>query len=332
MGYQDGDLSRPSLMSRETGPESRGSMGVAVGDAYNAAIAGIPATDTAGRVNALASKIGLAGLPHAVEMGLIPAASIAHLGDQIAQAQSVQSDKRHRADATGLAVVGGVVGGGLLAGAEAAGAGASTAGASTAGAGATAMPAAVADTTVLGAGSAAGAGVAAGSTLMPPAIVDTAALTGGGAAAAGTGAAAVGTQEATGAEVAPGTPATPQMPPAQPEVGVGGAAKTGGALATIKEYAPAVQAGLTALGLGASLAAGSPGDMGGMEAPTPPDLPVEADIQKQNAIDPDLTAIRKKNALLFGLDSPSNTDLTKGNASTGNLGRVTLLGGTSSLG
>lgn len=225
------------------------------------------------------------------------------------------------------AIAGGVATAGLAdvalagLGGEAAGAGA------TAAAAAPLMPPAIVDTAALTAG-AAGAGAAAGATLMPPAVADTAVL--GAPAAAGTAAAVPAAAEATGAPIEPGAPATPQMPPAQPEVGAPPAAKT--TLGTIKELAPAVNAGLTALGLGATLAAGTPGDMGSMEAPTPPDLPVEADVQKQNAIDPDLTAIRKKNALLFGLDSPSNTDLTKGNASTGNLGRVTLLGGTSSLG
>lgn len=46
-------------------------------------------------------------------------------------------------------------------------------------------------------------------------------------------------------------------------------------------------------------------------------------------IDPDLAEIRKKNALLFGLE---DTDITKGKAPVGDLGRTTLLGGTSSLG
>jgi len=41
-------------------------------------------------------------------------------------------------------------------------------------------------------------------------------------------------------------------------------------------------------------------------------------------IDPDLTEIRKKNALLFGLE---DTNITKGKAGVGDLGRATLLGG-----
>lgn len=49
----------------------------------------------------------------------------------------------------------------------------------------------------------------------------------------------------------------------------------------------------------------------------------------QQAVDPDLSLIRKRNALLFGLDSPSSTDLTLGKAEMGNLGRATLLGGSS---
>lgn len=65
--------------------------------------------------------------------------------------------------------------------------------------------------------------------------------------------------------------------------------------------------------------------------PTPPTAPAAAP-PPQSAQSADISAILKKNSLLFGGDSPAGTDLTNGRASTGNLGRVSLLGGTSKLG
>lgn len=52
----------------------------------------------------------------------------------------------------------------------------------------------------------------------------------------------------------------------------------------------------------------------------------------QSAQSADISAILKKNSLLFGADSSAGTDLTKGSAGMGNLGKVSLLGGTSKLG
>lgn len=65
--------------------------------------------------------------------------------------------------------------------------------------------------------------------------------------------------------------------------------------------------------------------------PTPPSAPAAAP-PPQSAQSADISAILKKNSLLFGADSSAGTDLTKGSAGKGNLGKVSLLGGTSKLG
>jgi hypothetical protein len=107
--------------------------------------------------------------------------------------------------------------------------------------------------------------------------------------------------------------------------GTSGAAATGmDVLGTVKTLAPAVSAAANLLAAGA---ASEQARISG-NAPKPNQVPAAP----QPATDPDVAALRKKNALLFGGDSPLSTDLTKGSADAGNLGRVTLLGGSSKLG
>lgn len=113
----------------------------------------------------------------------------------------------------------------------------------------------------------------------------------------------------------------------------GGAATGGaasgipGALKVAKDVAPLVAAGASVVGAGAGVqAAKSASDrVSSLSPAATPAVPA-------SVIDPDLTAIRKRNAVLFGIDSPNATDLTKGKAAVGDLGRATLLGGTSTLG
>lgn len=92
-------------------------------------------------------------------------------------------------------------------------------------------------------------------------------------------------------------------------------------LGTVKTLAPVVSAGASLLSAGATALQKRP------QAPAAPAVPDRG----QAAIDPDLAAIRKKNALLFGTDSPASTDLTSGTASP-TVGRATLLGGSTKLG
>lgn len=123
------------------------------------------------------------------------------------------------------------------------------------------------------------------------------------------------------------------MPAAMAETGgatavEAGAAGTSGAttgsdvLGTIKTLAPAVSAGANLIGAGAAYAQAQ----AAKNAPVPKPGGIDK-AQLQVPVDPNLAEIRKRNALLFGLDSPTSTDLTKGSAGTTNLGRVTLLGG-----
>lgn len=89
--------------------------------------------------------------------------------------------------------------------------------------------------------------------------------------------------------------------------------------------APVVSAATSLLtGLGAIGAAPAPK---APSLPTPPTAPA-----LQPATDADVTAIRKKNSVLFGADSPASTDITAGSAGASNLGKSTLLGGVSTLG
>lgn len=116
--------------------------------------------------------------------------------------------------------------------------------------------------------------------------------------------------------------------------GATGATKTGGSdiLGTIKTLAPTIAAGAAITSaLVSADAAQKQADAAKQNAAALSNTSIAPPATPQAAIDPDLTAIRKKNALLFGLDSPAGTDLTKGTADTGNLGRITLLGGTSKL-
>lgn len=163
---------------------------------------------------------------------------------------------------------------------------------------------------------------------------------GSGGASAGAGADSTGSASAGvsgsggGAEgVFPGEEGFPgEASPGQgdPAGGATGTGKVGGSdiLGTLKTLAPVIMAGSSILSAmsAAEQAKDAKKQANGLNKAdlTPPTMP-------QAAIDPDLTAIRKKNSLLFGLDSPASTDLTRGNASTGNLGRVTLLGGSSRL-
>lgn len=98
-------------------------------------------------------------------------------------------------------------------------------------------------------------------------------------------------------------------------------------LKAAKETAPLISAGASVAGASAGIQASKAATAAtaGLKPATPPAVPAAV-------IDPDLTQIRKRNAVLFGLDSPASTDITKGKAAVGDLGRVTLLGGTSNLG
>lgn len=137
-------------------------------------------------------------------------------------------------------------------------------------------------------------------------------------------------QLATQAGAVPGPGGEPLMPPATPEptdpTAAGKTLGGGDVLGTLKTLAPVISAGSAIVSaMSAAAQANAAKDRANqntaLTVPTPP----------QSPIDPDLTALRKKNALLFGLDSPSSTDLTKGGAGESNLGRVTLLGGSSRL-
>lgn len=116
-----------------------------------------------------------------------------------------------------------------------------------------------------------------------------------------------------------------QGPTTGPTLGGGeGGTTLGGALKLAAQTAPLVTAAASLLSANAANdQAQNAENAANNLAPSKPAA------EPQAAVDPDLTLIRKRNALLFGLDSPSATDLTMGKADMGNLGRVTLLGGSS---
>lgn len=158
----------------------------------------------------------------------------------------------------------------------------------------------------------------------PDSVVGKAGLIAGGAELAAP-AAAGAASAAEGTAAAGSTTAAASMPAAVAEGAgaTGSAAATGSdVLGTIKTLAPAVSAGASLIGAGAAYAQAQ-----AARDATKPSTAAPERAQAQNPVDPDLTAIRKRNALLFGLDSPGSTDLTKGSASTGTIGRATLLGG-----
>lgn len=115
-----------------------------------------------------------------------------------------------------------------------------------------------------------------------------------------------------------------QGPTTGPTLGGGdGGTTLGGALKMAAQAAPLVSAAANLLAADSAnnQAQNAQNAANNLEPSTPPPTP-------QPAVDPDLSMIRKKNALIFGLDSPSSTDLTLGKADMGSLGRVTLLGGS----
>lgn len=156
-----------------------------------------------------------------------------------------------------------------------------------------------------------------------------------GAAAAGvgaeSGAAGAGAEAGTGAAgVGAGTGAV--------EGGAGWVSAEGGAGyagGAASDAAVGAGSGVDLLKLakdGASLAsAGAAVANATAKPPTPPTAPAPPP-PAQRATAADTTAIRKRNSLLFGADSPATTDITGGRAGISNLGRVSLLGGTSRLG
>lgn len=125
------------------------------------------------------------------------------------------------------------------------------------------------------------------------------------------------TGEGTGAADASGTNAS--NPTTTPNNG----STLGNALKLAAQVAPLVSAGsnLLAADAAANQASSAQNAANNLTPSTPPPEP-------QAAVDPDLSVIRKRNALIFGLDSPASTDLTFGKADMGSLGRVTLLGGS----
>jgi hypothetical protein len=81
-----------------------------------ASVASIPETDVPSRLDALARTVGVAQLPNAVRMGIIPESSLANLGDEIVAAQDRSADARHRQTNIGLLAVGTVIAGGVASG------------------------------------------------------------------------------------------------------------------------------------------------------------------------------------------------------------------------
>lgn len=198
-----------------------------------------------------------------------------------------------------------------LFGAEAAGAGAAGAAAAGEGFGAVAGSEALASGVGAAGGDAIGSLIASNAANWGMNVAPEIAALGGSAAELGALSQA-GTY-GTGGAVAPGAGGT-------------AAGTTGGAAAgantwlqTAKTVAPFVSAAGSALtGIAALTGAGARGTPTAAESPAPPG---------QSSISPDLyAALKRKNALLFGGSGPESTDLTKGSAGTGNLGKNALLG------
>lgn len=231
--------------------------------------------------------------------------------------KGIQKDE-HTADKYGPAAsVAAVIAGLIWGGGAAAGLWGGTAAAGAEGA--TATGAVTADGTATGATAAGGTGgTATGAT------VGDASLTGGAgadtipaAAGADAGPAVEGVDASTG-QFAGETDASGAA-----GTGTTGGTTLGGALKMAATVAPLISAAssLAAADAASKQAKAAEALTPQVDAATPP--------QSQAAVDPDLSLIRKRNALLFGLDSPASTDLTLGKAEMGNLGRATLLGGSS---
>lgn len=137
----------------------------------------------------------------------------------------------------------------------------------------------------------------------------------GGAGAGAEAGAGVGAAEA-GAGAAGATAA---------ETGAGAAAGAGAEAGAGVNYLKYAKDAASLLSAGAAVANAT------AKPPTPPTAPAPPP-PPQAAQGADTTAIRKRNSLLFGADSPATTDITGGRAGVSNLGRVSLLGGTSRLG
>lgn len=158
------------------------------------------------------------------------------------------------------------------------------------------------------------------------ALFFTAGAAGVGAEGGGAGAGA-GTEAGGGAAAGGGASASTVAPLV--DAGTGATAVDAGAVAqeglTAADYLKYAKDAAGLVGAGASVAKAA------AKPPTPPTAPAPPP-PPQGAQGADTTAIRRRNSLLFGADSPATTDITGGRAGISNLGRVSLLGGTSKLG